>query len=138
LEVGIQAHGLQMGGVVREKIGHHGGEGVVSTAIVVPPPGRLAVPAVAVGIFQRALAGGGGVLLVVVVVALAPGPVGCALDAEVVVGLPRQLAVAVAATAKSPSLSSHPVSAAVNAARAQGPQLIEPSPPEPTQPALFQ
>jgi putative SOS response-associated peptidase YedK len=50
----------------------------------------------------------------------------------------RQLAVAVAATAKSPSLSSHPVSAAVNAASAQGPQLIEPSPPEPTQPALFQ
>ncbi len=49
-----------------------------------------------------------------------------------------QLAVAVAATAKSPSLSSHPVSAAVNAASAQGPQLIEPAPPEPTQPALFQ
>lgn len=49
-----------------------------------------------------------------------------------------QLAIAAAAAAKPPSLNSHPVSAAVNSARSQGPALIEPAQPEPTQPALFE
>lgn len=42
-----------------------------------------------------------------------------------------------ARTATPPQLRSHPVSTEVNSARTQGPQLIMPAQPEPTQPGLF-
>jgi putative SOS response-associated peptidase YedK len=49
-----------------------------------------------------------------------------------------KLAVEIARVALTPQLVSHPVSPAVNSARAQGSELILPSKPEPTQPALFE
>ncbi len=45
--------------------------------------------------------------------------------------------VGYARTATPPQLRSHPVSTEVNSARTQGPQLILPAQPEPTQPGLF-
>lgn len=42
-----------------------------------------------------------------------------------------------ARTAKPPQLRTHSVSTEVNSARSQGPQLILPAQPEPTQPGLF-
>lgn len=45
--------------------------------------------------------------------------------------------VAIARTAAPPALRGHAVTTEVNSARAQGPHLIAPTDPEPTQPALF-
>ena len=55
LKVGIQTHGIQVGGIFGQKIGQHGSERMVTTSIAISPTGSFAVPAVAIRIFQGAL-----------------------------------------------------------------------------------